>query len=153
MVNSLLALSLLIAPAGAGEEAECPPILRAEEIAMVQRLEVGELEAGLSKEPVQTWFESLARGSSICWESNDCGEQTGDPTVDHSRDIPLCVEAWLETPYGKEYGFVIVVGTLNYGVYGKPKLRQVYSREGNRVRTLDSLKTLEELLEVDRPAL
>ena len=44
MVTSFLAISLLIAPTGVGEGAECPPILRAEEIEMVQRVEVGELE-------------------------------------------------------------------------------------------------------------
>ncbi len=151
-MNLYLTLSLLITPASTGEGAECPPILRAEEIEMVQRLEVGQLEVGLSKEPLQKWFESLARGTSICWELNDCGEQTGDPVVDHSRDIPICVEAWSETPSEKQYGFVIAVGTVNNGVYGKPRLRQVYSREGNRLRTLDSLKILERLLEVDRPA-
>lgn len=40
----------------------------------------------------------LPKGAAIQWETNDCGEQTGDPALDAGRDFPTCVGVHIDVP-------------------------------------------------------
>ena len=81
MVISFLAVSLLIAPTGVGEGAGCPPILRAEVIEMVQRLEVGELEAGSPSLLPPSWgtLYELTKLDDGTWEVHQGMSQATAP--------------------------------------------------------------------------
>ena len=143
MVNALVAVVILAASNDAPVSAKCRPLFRKAEVEMVQQLSAVELEKGLPEQRVGEWFEqSFGQDAVVCWEANDCGEQTGDPEVDHARDIPLCVEAWAMLPRGTVYGFAVAIGTHSKGAYGVPSVRSVYLRKGDEVKQLDSLREL-----------
>lgn len=139
----VLALSLIAGASGA----ECPPISDPRAVESLQQLPVSGLEEGMPDEPFGEWLAARVGERAVCWEANDCGEQTGDPEIDRTRDIPLCVEAWVADSAGPSFGVVVTVGTWRQGVHGAARLRQVYRQEGEELSTLESLRDLEDLLE------
>lgn len=46
----------------------------------------------LPTQPLSEWLDSiLPRHTTLIYELNDCGEQTGIPEIDRTRDIPICL--------------------------------------------------------------
>lgn len=41
----------------------------------------------------ETWLQGLVGAPTpLTWGVTDCGEQTGNPSLDRGRDVPICVE-------------------------------------------------------------
>jgi hypothetical protein len=51
-------------------------------------------------------------------EGNDCGEQTGDPSVEGPRNTPLCIEARVVLGDQKDVVLMILVGSLRGTISG-----------------------------------
>jgi len=46
----------------------------------------------LPTQPLSEWLASvLPKRTMLVYELNDCGEQTGNPEIDRTRDIPICL--------------------------------------------------------------
>jgi hypothetical protein len=77
-----------------------------------------DFDANLPAQPIEKWLlASLPKGIKAHWEeyATDCGEQTGDPAIDKTRDLPLCVEIELRR-VGKPAGsLMLFVGTQKGG--------------------------------------
>ncbi|WP_303909533.1 hypothetical protein [Thiohalomonas denitrificans] len=88
------------------------------------------------------WVSSVATPrSSIYWEVNDCGEQTGSP-ADRGRDFPACVEAIFFVVPDTEAHVSIIVGTFHKGLTGKPQFLQAYLERHGRYREVRKLSEI-----------
>ncbi len=53
------------------------------------------LDPALPELPFEDWLLSLLPpGTTLVYEDSDCGEQTGDPSIDADRDIPKCLSVY-----------------------------------------------------------
>ncbi len=96
----------------------------AKAIEAAKNANVRQIESSLPDQPFARWLrEAVGAQAGITWEVNDCGEQTGNPSLDKGRDFPMCVEAQA-TLSGKRTLFVsLSVGTFKNGVNsGTPSL-------------------------------
>lgn len=111
----------------------------------VRKLPASALDAKLPKEPFGAWLPRVAGPQAkIFLEVNDCGEQTGDPSVDEGRDFPACVQVSAFLPDGREFGVLVAVGAWEKGFVGKPTVRQVYWAEGQQTHDLERLSDIPE---------
>jgi hypothetical protein len=77
------------------------------------------LAPSLPRVSLETWLRDIARPAIVTWTASDCGEQTGDPTLDRGRDVPLCADARLAMASGRVLSLSFLVGTRHRGVGGK----------------------------------
>lgn len=89
----------------------------AKAIEAAKNANVHQIESSLPDQPFAQWLRQVVGAQAeIKWEVNDCGEQTGNPSLDKGRDFPMCVEAQA-TLAGKRKLFVsLSVGTFKDGV-------------------------------------
>lgn len=81
-------------------------------IAEAKKILVSKIDARLPKVSLEFFLNYESEGSPIRWEVNDCGEQTGNPTVDQGRNFPVCVEADFDVHH-RSVSVMIAVGTSN----------------------------------------
>jgi len=98
---------------------------------------------------IEQWLESiLPRGTGIVWGNNetDCGEQTGDPSIDKERDMPLCVEVTL-VQENRTVGYLsLFVGTDKKGkLKNSAGLYYGFIKEGEKTIDLKNLRELKKL--------
>lgn len=68
-------------------------------IAAVRGTPAGAYAPGLAPAPLGDWLRrELPKGAVLLWETNDCGEQTGEPELDAGREFPTCVGLRIELP-------------------------------------------------------
>lgn len=91
-------------------------------IERAQNVVVSTFDSSLPKVSLKYFLESEAEGAKVAWEMNDCGEQTGDRTVDRVRDLPTCVEASFTLKDNRTVSVVVGVGSVKKGISGEPKL-------------------------------
>ena len=116
MRAALTALLLLCAPAVAQSNAA----LEARAIAAAKRVSARKLDPQLPDKPFATWLAgAMPKDARLEWESNDCGEQTGDPGTTPA-DPPLCAQVTASKGDNRIAVIMIVVGTLKKGIAGKP---------------------------------
>ena len=60
------------------------------------------------------WLEARALNGVVAWESNDCGEQTGDPRTTPD-DFPICAQATFTNCAGARSSLAVVVATFRTG--------------------------------------
>lgn len=90
-----------------------------------QRTNVHHLDESLESERLESWLKRvLPRESKVEWESNDCGEQSGSPDPD--PDFPICGQATVELPQDRELILMVMVGTYQDGIKGKPAVWGIY---------------------------
>ncbi|MEX2649593.1 MAG: hypothetical protein WD673_11325 [Alphaproteobacteria bacterium] len=88
---ALLAVFVLASVAGAEES---DPM-----IAAIQKTGAAQFDPSLPTVFLEVWLRhTLPRGAEVTWETNDCGEQTGDPVLDAGREFPTCVGAHIDVP-------------------------------------------------------
>lgn len=92
----------------------------------------------LASQTLGEWIAARAQDGRVAWESNDCGEQTGDPTTTPS-DFPICAEAQFTTCTGLSASVSVAVGTLHGGIGGPPELN--WAQPGS-VQDTDTLSSL-----------
>ncbi len=87
-------------------------------IERAQNVLVSKFDSSLPRVSLKFFLESEAEGTKISWEMNDCGEQTGNPSVDRGRDMPTCVEASFTLKDQRTVDVMVAVGTSKKGIAG-----------------------------------
>ena len=101
-----------------------PPEERA--IRLAAQIRVSMLEAGLPKQTLVQWLTRAAGGGArIHWDVTDCGEYSGDPSIDRGREFPLCVDAIADLPGSRTAIISVVMGSFQKGIAGRPQLLSV----------------------------
>ncbi|MCK5686681.1 hypothetical protein KAJ27_21265 [bacterium] len=63
---------------------------------------VHQFDQELSSMSLVAWISSVAKDSStVIWEVNDCGEQSGSP-ADYGEDFPACVTVVVSVSSGQQ---------------------------------------------------
>ena len=89
-------------------------------INIAKQTRVREIDNSLPDMPYEEWLLELAGAKTrVSWEVNDCGEQTGDLSIDHARDIPMCVESLVAFEGNTKLHVVLHVGFFNKGITAK----------------------------------
>ncbi len=94
-------------------------------IQRVKNLMVSSFDRSLPKVTLEFFLKSEGEGALIKWEVNDCGEQTGNATVDSGHDFPMCVAAEIDFKDKRSATVLISIGTFEKGVFGAPSLFSV----------------------------
>ena len=82
---------------------------------------VHQMEPSLPYKPFEKWLRGVVGTQvDIKWEVNDCGEQTGDPSLDKGRDFPICAEAQMALGENRRLSVSLSVGTFKNGVATGP---------------------------------
>lgn len=109
MAPALLAGLILAAIAAASPTPEAI-------VAHARRLPVHSIDGSLpTQERLDAWLRGRARGATLAWEANDCGERTGDPGMP-PIDFPVCAEATFVNCRGEKSTLSIAVGTAQGGL-------------------------------------
>ncbi len=94
-----------------------------EAIAKVKNTPVSQLQPGMPKVALEYYLQTQSgKDAKIKWETNDCGESTGDPADRNIADPPTCVEADITNAHGDTAFLFIAIGTAKTGIKGKPKV-------------------------------
>ncbi len=102
-------------------------------VAYAKALQVSAIDAALPPGlTLAEWISIRAQGGLVTWESNDCGEQTGDPATTPS-DFPICAEAQFKTCAGLTASLSLAVGTLRRGISSRPDLFWAQIGDGNDI--------------------
>ena len=118
------------------------PTLAQRSIAAAQTVAASALDPALPNQPFGEWFQSVVGpASKVAWESNDCGEQTGDPATTPS-DPPVCGQASARLADGRTVTVMIAVGTLKQGISGAPA---VFFAGIDKENTFEQVHALSEL--------
>jgi hypothetical protein len=113
----LLPIALSAPGLAAPAQTDAPAVVAA------QRVLVSDLSSSLPHTPLGAWLRGVAPAdSSLTWEASDCGEQTGNPAVDHARDLPLCASVDVALAGGRRLSLSFLVGTSRQGISGRPAL-------------------------------
>jgi len=101
--------------------AQSSPADKAEQsiIADAKKIQVSKIDARLPKVSLDFFLNYESEGAPIHWEVNDCGEQTGNPSLDQGRNFPVCVETDFDV-HQRSVSVLIAVGTANQGDHGTP---------------------------------
>jgi hypothetical protein len=76
-----------------------PALADDDNVSFAKSLQAKDYDSNLRPMPVEQWFKSvLPHGIIAVWNPNitDCGEQTGNPAIDRTRDMPMCAEIELK---------------------------------------------------------
>lgn len=81
---------------------------------------VRSIDRTLPDEPLEAWLRGLLGSAKTSWETNDCGEQTGNPQLDRGRDFPMCVDVAVTLDDRRVLHLLLAVGTLKTGAQRTP---------------------------------
>ncbi len=123
--------------------AQTKPNLEKQAIDTAKHVSAKSLDPQLPDQPFENWFQStVGAGANVVWESNDCGEQTGDPKT-NPKDFPICGQASALLDNGENVTVMIAVGTLKKGITGAPAVFYAVVSTGEGVSK--DVKALHEL--------
>jgi hypothetical protein len=116
-------------------------------IEYVRQLSPSVLDTTLPKGHFSDWLTRiLGEDTTVEWELNDCGEQTGDPAIDKQRDLPVCVGIYAHLTDRRRLWITILVGTNNKGLIDSPAIYSVDLESDGQIRTIKRLSDLENAL-------
>jgi hypothetical protein len=127
MTSAILVLALVLVPQARAPRRGAPagkaaPTLEQRVVAMLQKLSAKSLDPDLPDQPFAEWFQSVAgKDAKVEWESNDCGEQTGDPKTTPA-DFPICGQASAKLSPARRVTVMVAVGSYKQGITGAPKV-------------------------------
>lgn len=127
MIAAVLALALVFAPQARAQRKAAPakkasPTLEQRVVAVVKQVSAKSLDPELPDQPFAEWFQSVVgKETKVAWESNDCGEQTGDPKTTPA-DFPICGQASAKFPGAREVTVMVAVGSHKKGITGAPSV-------------------------------
>jgi hypothetical protein len=120
-----------------------PQITQEDAIDLLEQYPAARLDSLLPKTAFLSWFRDIVGSDAkITWEINDCGEQTGVPSVDQGRDIPVCFEISAVLTDRRIIGVAIAVGTEKKGLSGAPAVYNIYIDTGKGTQHLGRLKDI-----------
>jgi hypothetical protein len=95
--------------------------VEAKAIEAAKSTNVHQIEPSLPNKAFEEWLRAVTGTQvDIKWEVNDCGEQTGDPSLDKGRDFPMCAEAQVTLRGNRRLSVSLSVGTFKNGVRTGP---------------------------------
>lgn len=98
------------------------PNLEQRAIDTAKHVSAKSLDPQLPDQPFENWFQAVVgAGANVTWESNDCGEQTGDPKTT-PKDPPVCAQASALLDSGENVTVMIAVGSVKRGIAGNPSV-------------------------------
>jgi hypothetical protein len=98
------------------EQSSDQPAIRHARQALAQ-----DIDPTLPRNSFDDWLRALVGPAArVTWETNDCGEQTGNPALDRGRDFPVCAEVRADLSANRTLRISLIVGTVAKGVSGKP---------------------------------
>lgn len=134
---SAFAITLLFCSAANGQ------ITQEDAIDLLEQYPAARLDSLLPKTAFLTWFKEVVGATAkITWEINDCGEQSGVPSVDQQRDMPVCFEISAILPDRRIVGVAIAVGTERKGLSGSPTCYNIYVDTGRGTLHIKRLRDL-----------
>jgi hypothetical protein len=96
-----------------------PSIADDDYVTFAKSLTADKYDQSLPSIPVEQWLTSiLPNGIAASWGKyvTDCGEQTGVPSIDKDRDMPLCAEIEFKED-GRSVGYILLfIGTEKKGI-------------------------------------
>ena len=136
-MRALCAILLLIASAPAF--AQSTSLLEKRAIATAQRVSARKLDPQLPNKPFAVWLAGyMPTDTKFEWESNDCGEQTGDPATTPA-DPPVCAQVTASKDDNRLAVIMILVGTVKKGITGKPSVFFISADRGGAFQPVKSL--------------
>lgn len=115
-MRTIIAIVLLI-----GAFQTSTPLSEKETIDWVRTSLVRSIDRTLPDEPLEPWLRGLfGSAAKTSWETNDCGEQTGNPQLDRGRDFPMCVDVAVTLDDRRVLHLLFAVGTLKTGAQRTP---------------------------------
>lgn len=134
----MLKLGTVVLVAALAATAQTDPKADDAAIARVKNTMVSQLQPGMQKVTLEQYLQTQSGGgSTIKWEVNDCGEQTGDPANRDITNPPICVEADVTNTRGATATLFIAVGTAKTGTKGKPKVFSISFKDAKgRIKEL-----------------
>ena len=136
-MRGVCAILLLVALAPAF--AQSTSSLEKRAIATAQRVSAKKLDPQLPNKPFAEWLASvMPKDAKLEWESNDCGEQTGDPATTPA-DPPLCAQVTASKDDNRLAVIMILVGTVKKGITGKPTVFFISADRGGAFQPVKSL--------------
>lgn len=88
------------------------------------------------------WLKSILKSTtSIEWEINDCGEQTGTE-IDRERDLPFCAGIEAKTKDGGKVILAILIGTDKKGLTKRPGMYYCFFETSDKAKSINSLYDL-----------
>lgn len=121
-----------------------PPQLTIEQrvVAATKKVPARSLDPVLPDEPFAEWFQSVVgKDVKVAWESNDCGEQAGDPKTTPAES-PICGQASAKLPGARTVTVMVAVGSNKKGIEGAPA---VFFVGLDIEATFETVKSLHEL--------
>ena len=89
----------------------------AKAIEAAKHTSVRQIDNSLPDKPFEKWLHDLVGPQTkIAWEVNDCGEQSGNPSLDMDHDIPMCAEAQVLLKDARKLHISLSVGTFKTGI-------------------------------------
>lgn len=153
---TLIAFMLLTfqsAPRKPSRPAAPAPTLEQRVVATVQKLSARSLDPELPDEPFAEWFQSIVdKDAKVAWESNDCGEQTGDPKTTPA-EFPICGQASAKLPGARTITVMVAVGSNKKGIGGTPTVFFVGLDVEATFETVSSLHELPAAISKSTPKL
>jgi len=137
----LLVLYFLASPSAKAQQQE------KEIIAYAQNINVSALDSTLPEQLIEVWLSSLlGPKTTITWEVNDCGEQTGVAGDSSSINPPTCAQVTSNLEDGRTVGIQIIVGTFKEGIKGKPEVFFIYVENQGEFKSSSKLRELPALI-------
>ena len=116
-------------------------------IAYAQNINVSALDSTLPEQLIEVWLSSLlGPKTTITWELNDCGEQTGVAGDSSSVNPPTCVQVTSKLENGRTVGIQIIVGTFKEGIKSKPEVFFIYVENQGEFKSSSKLRELPALI-------
>jgi hypothetical protein len=141
----LLSLFVLVV---LGAPPQAPP--QAAAISAAKNAVVQDMEKALPRVTFEAWLQGLVGAqATLKWETNDCGEQTGNPAVDRGRDFPICAEVEVAVAGDRQLSLSLMVGSTSRGLtVGPPKFRQgrISGPKGSEMISIEKLSDVPKLL-------
>jgi hypothetical protein len=144
MTSLVLAVALVLAPQARPQRKAAPakPTLEQRVVATAKQVSAKALDPELPEQPFADWFQSVVgKDTKVEWESNDCGEQTGDPKTTPA-DPPICGQASAKLSGARTVTVMIAVGSYRKGVTGDPAVFFVGIDVENTFEPVDKLHQL-----------
>ena len=118
-------------------------------VSTVQKTSAKSLDPDLPDQPFAAWFQSVVGATTkVAWESNDCGEQTGDPKTTPA-DFPVCGQASAKLSGGRTVTVMVAVGSYKKGITGDPGVFFIGLEVQNTFEPVAKLHDLPEALKRD----
>jgi hypothetical protein len=133
-----------------------PPAREATAISAARNAVAQDIEKALPRVTFEAWVQGLVGAqAALRWETNDCGEQTGNPALDKGRDFPVCVEVEAGVAGGRRISLSLMVGSTSRGLtVGPPMFHHgsISGPEGAEMISIEKLADAPRLLGSSAPS-